>query len=129
MSFAQKQSHCHRSTGAFRAVIVLIVGATLAGCALKTKVTIDESLPALAANCQVDIIMPNDPMPESFRVIGRIETRDGGLTTACSREDNLAALREAACQAGADGVRVVEFTPPSYASTCYRSFGELYVRE
>ena len=58
-------------------------------------------------------------------VVGRIEAKDSGFSTACSEAYVLGIFRKDACALGAHIINITEETQPNFWSTCYRAKADL----
>lgn len=105
--------------------LVLIVVISVTGCTATEKVKMAETVPPLPADCQPVVYRPGDATPTNFKVLGQVSYGDSGFSVSCGRETVTERLRQQACKAGANGIRIKEEKGMDLWSSCYRVDAEL----
>ena len=78
----------------------------------------------LPSDCRPLIFLPVDQLPENYETVATVKYGDAGFSVGCGKEDIRVRMSAEACQAGANGILIMEEKNPSLASTCYRVTAE-----
>jgi hypothetical protein len=115
----------HHTSASF-ALFFLLIMLMGTGCSYRIVRSGYKANKELGAACQ-PVITKQYFLPDSAaRRVGEVRLRDSGFTTKCGEEQALAALRQEACMAGANVVKIVREQRPSFGSVCYRCEAVLY---
>ena len=107
--------------GSLAAIAIL----SLAACAATEKVKVAETMPPLPADCQPVVYRSGDTLPARYKVLGEISYGDSGMSVSCGRDTVTERLRQQACKAGANGIRINKEKTMDLWSSCYRVDAEL----
>lgn len=114
------------NTISIKQTVLIIVAVSLTACTATEKVNVENALPALPEDCQPAVYRAGDVLPATFRVVGDVAYGDSGFSVACGRETVTERLRQQACKAGANGIRIKKEKGLDLWSSCYRVEAELF---
>ena len=106
-------------------IVQLLAIASLVGCAATEKVNVAETLAPLPPDCQPITYRDTNPPPAGYRVVGQVKYGDSGFSVSCGKDTVTERLRQQACNAGANGIRVTKEKGLDLWSSCYRVEAEL----
>ena len=109
----------------FFLMALVVVTATIQGCAPSEKVKVTSAREALLEDCTVTIFGLNDQKPANFESLATIKLGEKGLSVSCDRESVEESMRVEACRVGANAILIVKEKDPDLWSTCYRATAEL----
>ena len=100
---------------------VLAIG-FFAGCNTSVTTVDYTTSTKTGAACDLDVYTDGLMISRPVLAIGAISVRDSGFTLNCSQEVVMSQIRNAACEAGADAIQMVNVVPPSFfGSSCFQA--------
>lgn len=106
----------------------VLIAILLASCStsVSTKI-VNKNFQKLEENNPIIVLDKNEELPNKSELIGDLKIGDSGFTTDCGYDKVIADATNAARNAGANIIKIIELKEPSiFGSTCYRVKARLY---
>ena len=101
---------------------ILFSAIGMSACAPSLKATVyKEDLPSRPVGCELEIFGEYDTIRRKTEVLAIISVGETGFSIGCGADVMMELIRDNACKAGADAVRVYDIQEPDFLGTCWRA--------
>lgn len=105
-----------------RLIVSLLAIGFFTGCNTAVTTVDYTTSTETGAMCDLDVYTDGLMISRPVMAIGAVSVRDSGFTLNCSQEVVMSQIRNAACEAGADAIQMVNVMPPSFfGSSCFQA--------